>query len=350
MGLAFMALCLLAVHTAQAVYVPMSGDIIKLANRPALYYIDDYNARHLFPNSATFWTWYIGIWKDQKIKVVPQVDFDNLDVGKNVTARPGTGLVQFDNANKVYALTPGAVLCEVRALYGDNWQSYVIPIQDSFESDYFKNSACNIISTSKYPDGSIIQYAGAKDIWYISGGKKRQFTGNSFIANNFKDSYVIKNVPATISYSAGPSISGSEAGFTVGPTVNISSNPNNSSASSSVDLAVMDIITPTSKIYKGNVIDVQVVVKNLGANLTSGKGLDGAVLTATDWVTDNISHADFPSTVSPFKTGQLFTIDYRGRFLNIGDKTITVKMDTGGELVESNENNNTFSKKITVSN
>ncbi|MFA6919123.1 MAG: CARDB domain-containing protein [Patescibacteria group bacterium] len=345
-GLTLGIMFFLVSSSVQAAYTPMSGDIIKIASGSALYYVDDYSVRHLFPNSATFWTWYTGSWSDQKIKTISPVDFESLTSGKNITARPGVRLIQFDNSSKVFALTSGAVLCEVRALYGDNWKSQVITIQSSFENDYIKDSTCSIISTSKYPDGSIIQYVGSKDVWYIEGGKKRLFSGTSFAANGLREEYIIKNVPVSIAYTSGTKIVGVELGLKVGSIVNSSSNP--SSSSSGIDLAVTDIVFPAGKVYLGSIIDIGVVIKNLGANLTSGKGIRGTVLTAQNWTTDLISHVDFPSATNPLKTNQTFTINYRGKFTAIGDKTVTFKVDEGNELAESNENNNSFSEKVSV--
>jgi hypothetical protein len=55
-GLMLCAFCLLVSHNAQAAYTPMSGDVVKLSNSPAMYYIDDYSTRHLFPNAVTYWS------------------------------------------------------------------------------------------------------------------------------------------------------------------------------------------------------------------------------------------------------------------------------------------------------
>lgn len=336
--------CLLISHNAQAAYTPMSGDVVKLSNSPAMYYIDDYNTRHLFPNAVTYWSWHNGTWKDQNIKVISQDDFDSLSNGNNVTARPGTGLIQFDNSSKVFALMPGAILCEARALYGDNWKSRVIPIQSSFENDYYKNSACTIISSSKYPDGSIIQYVGSKEIWYIEGGKKRLFSGTSFAANEFKDSHIIKNAPTSIAYTTGAKITGIEPGFGVGSVVNASTNP----IAGNYDLSISSIVLPTTKIYSGSVVDIQVVVKNLGANLTSEKGLRSTIFSGTNWTTNSITMPGLPSVSNPLLTNQTFTITYRGKFTSAGSKTLKATTDEGLEIKEINENNNSLSKSVTV--
>src|SRR3989339_1500123 len=163
----------LAGEVRAEVYSPMAGDLIKTAKYPAIYIIDDNLKRHLFSNEVTFWTWYSGGWSAQNIKVITQAEFDSFDADTNVKVRPGANLIQFDNSNKIYAVTPGGVLCETRALYGENWQTRVIKIQSSFETDYVKDNACIITSDGKYPDGTLIQYAKSTDVYLIDTGKKR---------------------------------------------------------------------------------------------------------------------------------------------------------------------------------
>jgi hypothetical protein len=345
----FFTLAILAavfyVLPAQAAYIPMSGDLIKTTSSPAVYIVDDNLKRHLFSNEATFWTWYSGGWANQNIKIVSQDDFDILDTGKNITARVGTNLIQFDNSNKVYAVTPGGVLCEVRALYGDDWLTRVIKIQASFETDYIKDNSCTIISTGKLPDASLIQYVNSSDIWYISGGQKRKVSADGFKANDLKQSSIIKNVPTTMTYGNGKAISVYEStlgilySLTYSRQAEISGRP---------DLVITDIVFPASRIVVNQTISLQLVIRNIGGNLTSELGLKNIVFSGTDWTTINISHPDYPTANNPLQTGQTFTVTYTGRFIGSGDKNFTAKVNEPSEITELNQLNNGYSERATV--
>lgn len=330
---------------AEAAYTPMSGDLIKTAQSSGVYIVDDNLKRHLFPNEATFWTWYSGGWSNQKVKVVSQEDFENLALGKNVTARPGANLIMFDNSNKSYAVTPGGVLCETRALYGDNWQTRVIKIQAAFETDYVKDSSCTVISTSKFPDGSLISYVGSKDVYYIDNGKKRKVSSAAMTANGFKATSVIPGVSTAMTYSNGNSISAFDYNLGILNSFNYT---NAETVSSRPDFVVSDIVFPTSKIIVNSPIEIRMVIRNLGGASASDQGLRNVIFNGADWVTQTVSHPDYPSASSPLGTGQSFEITYYGKFIASGVKDFTAKVDEPSEVLETSETNNTYSEKITV--
>jgi hypothetical protein len=346
LGLVFLALVSIAWPAQAEVYTPMAGDLIKTASSPAIYLVDDNLKRHLFSNEATFWTWYSGGWSAQKVKIITQDEFDVLDESKHVTARPGTNLVQIDNSNKVYAVTPGGVLCEVRALYGDNWQTRIIKIQSSFEIDYVRDNSCILVSGGVLPDGSLIQYLKSKDVYYITAGTKVKVSADGMIANGFKDSSIIKDVGTYMVYP-----NGKKAITNYDPTLSILYSltySRNQEIQNRPDLIITDIVFPTARIVVNQTVDIRLVIKNIGGNLTSEVGLRNLLFSSSDWSTASISHADYPTANNPLQTGQTFEITYRGRFVSSGEKNFTAKVDEPSELVELNEQNNSYSEKITA--
>lgn len=200
------------VPVASAAYTPATGDLIKTATNPAVYYIDSTGARRLFSTRNTFGTWYNNF---NGLKVISQADFDTLQSGANVVARPGVNLVKFDNSGAIYAVSAGAVLHVIpssavaSALYGSAWASRVITIQSSFEANYSKTGSA-LSATSGVADGSLIKYSGSEDVYYIDGGKKRLVTSEAFVANNFRANAVI-TVPTTMTFDTGTSITAQEA-------------------------------------------------------------------------------------------------------------------------------------------
>lgn len=328
-----------------AAYIPMAGDLIKTTKSPAVYIVDDNLKRHLFANEATFWTWYTGGWTKQSIKVISVDDFENLELGKNVTARPGTNLIQFDNGNKLYAVTPGGVLCEVRALYGSDLSGRTIKIQSSFETDYVKDNSCIIMSSSNLPDGTLLQYAGDDKIYYISDSKKRQVSTAGFTANGFFQSSVIKNVAKTMTYTAGKSISGVE--YELGILYNLNYS-RSGEISARPDFIITDLTFSSSRLAVNQSYSAVVTIKNTGGAVTSEAGLRNLVLNGADWTTTNISHADYPSANNPLQTGETFQVTYTGKFVAAGSKNFTVKVNEPSEVTEVNSVNNSYSKAVTV--
>ncbi len=203
------------VPLATAAYSPSEGDLVKTATDSAVYYIDSEGMRHLMVNAVTYWTWYSGDWADQDIETISQDDFDALDAGSNITARPGVNLIKFQNSPKTYAVLPGNVLAHLEdedaaiALYGDDWQDRVITIQNGFENNYSKTGG-TLTADSNLPDGSLIKYEGSDDVYYIEDGMKRMVTDEGFVANSFKDTAVV-TVPTSMTYDSGESITGEEA-------------------------------------------------------------------------------------------------------------------------------------------
>lgn len=180
------------------------GRLVKTKDSSAVYHVGADGKRRLFVNEVTFWSWRTGPWSNQTVDIISQAEFDALPVGKNITARPGAKLIKFDNSNKVYAVTSDDKLCYVSAGYGEDWRNKIITIQSSFENDYVRSSACDVISSnSKYPDGTLIQYKNSTVIYYIENGKKRSVSSTVFAANAFKKADVITDVSTSIYYSTG---------------------------------------------------------------------------------------------------------------------------------------------------
>ncbi|PIS06013.1 MAG: hypothetical protein COT80_04585 [Candidatus Buchananbacteria bacterium CG10_big_fil_rev_8_21_14_0_10_33_19] len=123
------------------IYSYASGRVIKTADSDAVYHITDDGKRHLYPNSVTYWTWHTGTWADQNLETISQEDFDALEEGEHITVKPDSKLIRFYNSPRIYIVSDGAVINYATSdvlleLYGNNWESEVIKIQNGFENDY----------------------------------------------------------------------------------------------------------------------------------------------------------------------------------------------------------------------
>ncbi len=123
-------------------------DLIKLvclstadANDPcrAVYYLGADGARHAFPNSRVFFTWYANF---DAVHAVTAERLGQYPLGVNITYRPGVRMVKFTTDPKVYAIADGGVLRWVaseelaRTLYDQNWNTKIDDIPDAFYTNY----------------------------------------------------------------------------------------------------------------------------------------------------------------------------------------------------------------------
>ena len=206
------------VSVASAAYAPVAGDIIKVngTDRPAVYVVGDDLKPYVFSTRNTY-----GSWLDDfsSLKNITQEEFDSMNLGGNVTVRPGS-LIRFDNSNVVYAALPGNKLCrlpadaDAKALYGNDYAARVMLIQVSFVGNYTFDSSCTMTKDSLLPDGSLIQYAESSDIYYIENGLKRMVSSEAFLANRFRNTNVVRNMVATRAYDSGMAIGGEETEIT----------------------------------------------------------------------------------------------------------------------------------------
>jgi hypothetical protein len=133
---------------AGAISPCLSNSLIKLADDhnpltqsdSAVYYCGADGRRYVFPNPSTYFSWYTNF---NNIQIISENDLAAISLGaNNATIRPGTRLVKFQTSHKVYAVAPGGALRWIAdektaaALYGPNWNKWVLDISDAFFSNY----------------------------------------------------------------------------------------------------------------------------------------------------------------------------------------------------------------------
>jgi hypothetical protein len=186
---------------------PLQGRLIKLENLSAVYYVNG-NTRHLFSNEKVFFSWYRGSWVDQDIEIVLQDEFDSYSSGNNITIRPGTNLIKFQNSNRVYTVSTGGILhyasIDILDNLYDDHENRTIAMQNGFESDYKRG---NPLDGSYYPSGTLIRYDDSSDIWYIDDNQKRKLENNAFDLNGFKDEYIVGVISPNFDYDIGRAVS-----------------------------------------------------------------------------------------------------------------------------------------------
>lgn len=105
----------------------------------AVYYIGTDGRRHAFPNARAYFTWYTDF---DSVRVVSAGTLASIQLGANVTYKPGTKLVKFQTDPKVYAVMRGGVLrwltseSIARSLYSEKWMYDVDDVSDAFYVNY----------------------------------------------------------------------------------------------------------------------------------------------------------------------------------------------------------------------
>lgn len=143
--IAAIAFCAIsAASTVNAYYYPKHGDLVKNTHSSAVYYVDGNNTRHLFPTEGTFFTWYSGSWSNQSIITLTDYEFNQLSTGRNVTVKPGSRVLRFDNSLVMYAVLPTGKLCHASYNYGNYQYNRAIVVPTAFQSDYIDDGVCDV--------------------------------------------------------------------------------------------------------------------------------------------------------------------------------------------------------------
>jgi len=125
--------------TVVKIIAAQPGDLIKIADNPAVYYLGEDGRRYVFPNQRVFFSWYDNF---DKVKIINAEQMSKLPLGGLVTYRPGVKLVTFTTTKDVYVVAKGGVLRKLKdeamakELYGQHWNQLVDDINDAFYGSY----------------------------------------------------------------------------------------------------------------------------------------------------------------------------------------------------------------------
>lgn len=116
-----------------------SGDLVRGATNPAVYYMGADGFRYVFPNDKTYFTWYSDF---STVKVISDTDLPKLQLGGNATYKPGSRMIKITSTPQTYAVGEGGTLHHVSteavaiALYGSNWNKMIDDVPDGFFGNY----------------------------------------------------------------------------------------------------------------------------------------------------------------------------------------------------------------------
>lgn len=192
--------------TAQAATLN-AGDLIK-ASGPAVYFYANDGMRYVFPNEKTFFSWFSDF---SSVKTITDGELAAINLGKNVTMRPGTNLVKITTDDKTYAVTKCGTLHWIeseaiaKALYGDAWNTRIVDVPDAYFGDYVVGAS---VSSNVHPNGQLVSYSGDTEKYVVWDGLKRKIAGDSaFTANKWN---MADMVMTAIAYTNGTDVTTAE--------------------------------------------------------------------------------------------------------------------------------------------
>lgn len=148
----FISLFLLT-GTALAANTPLtslqSGDLIRGQTFNAVYYYGADGMRYVFPSDKVYFTWY----KDfSNIKWVSDTDLAKIQIGGNVTYRPGIKMLKINSDPTVYSVSKNGTLHAIGSeqiannLYGVTWNKQIDDVPDAFFGNYHIGSKIEFAS------------------------------------------------------------------------------------------------------------------------------------------------------------------------------------------------------------
>jgi len=205
----------MSVVVAPEVSAAQAGDLIKMDGLSSVYYLGADGKRYVFPNEATYFSWYSDF---SGVVTISQSELESYPLGKNVTMRPGTKLVKITTNPKVYAVEPNGMLVAIPdeatalALYGDMWNKRIVDVPDAFFTNYEISS--EEVDSTAYPTGSLVKFGADATVYYIDAdGTARAIADEAaFLANRFKwDDVIVSSLSAP---TVGTEITGAISGLT----------------------------------------------------------------------------------------------------------------------------------------
>ena len=154
MALAFTILFAQAVPQASATATVSpdtleAGDLIRGEGFSAVYYYGADGFRYVFPNSKAYFTWYDDF---DDVKWLTDSDMSSVQIGGNVTYKPGAKMIKINSDPKVYVVGAGGEIMAIPSeevatdLYGSSWNTMIDDVPDGFFPNYTMGSPLEFAS------------------------------------------------------------------------------------------------------------------------------------------------------------------------------------------------------------
>jgi hypothetical protein len=112
---------------------------IRGTSTDTVYWYANDGKRYVFPNTTTYFSWFPTF---NNVQTISDSDLYAIQIGGNVTMRPGANLVKVTTDPKTYAVSRGGILRWVTSeylasqLFGSNWNTRVVDVPDAYFTNY----------------------------------------------------------------------------------------------------------------------------------------------------------------------------------------------------------------------
>jgi plastocyanin len=126
-----------------------AGDLIRGESYSAVYYYGLDGFRYVFPNDKTYFTWYDNF---DDVKWISDGDLADIQIGGNVTYKPGVKMIKINSDPTVYVIGAGGEIMGIpseeiaQELYGSDWNTQIDDVPDGFFSNYEMGSEIELAS------------------------------------------------------------------------------------------------------------------------------------------------------------------------------------------------------------
>lgn len=137
--LALLVAAPLSVLNGTTAHAATVNTAIRGTSAETVYWYANDGKRYVFPNAATYFTWFPSF---NSVITISDAELVSIPLGGNVTYRPGAKLVKINTDPRTYAVAKGGVLRHVTSeslasqLYGSDWRSDVHDIPDVYFTNY----------------------------------------------------------------------------------------------------------------------------------------------------------------------------------------------------------------------
>jgi plastocyanin len=120
-----------------------AGDLVRGESYSAVYYYGTDGFRYVFPNDKAYFTWYDNF---DDVKWISDSDLSDIQIGGNVTYKPGSKMIKINSDPTVYVVSAGGVIRGIPSeavaseLYGSNWNQQIDDVPDGFFPNYTMGS------------------------------------------------------------------------------------------------------------------------------------------------------------------------------------------------------------------
>jgi plastocyanin len=126
-----------------------SGDLFRGETYASVYYLGEDGLRYIFPNDKTYFTWHEDF---TDIKWISDTSLSQIQIGGNVTYKPGVKMVKITTDPTVYAVGTNGTLHAIDSeeiaaeLYGEDWNQQIDDIPDYLFGNYQIGSSIDVAS------------------------------------------------------------------------------------------------------------------------------------------------------------------------------------------------------------